>query len=208
MTQCTISRKHCKRTEGQVRVCANCHDWFWEPVGKAHPKTCTDACRAALNRRVNKEWEDSRVPWDFRLRFCFECHCWFRSCSNSHGSKFCSAECRRRFRTRYHRELLAKWTPDRYRALCAKGRSNPARAREYVAKWRERNREFIHAKAKRLRESGYFQGKEREAVSRLLPWYVRKRLVQGTTLSMSDIPADLVELKRAQIKLHRILNAK
>lgn len=63
-------------------------------------------------------------------------------------------------------------------------------------------REWVARNADRVRESG----RSREAIGceTLSDSYVKSTLVQGTSLSRQEIPPELVEFKREQLRLRRL----
>ena len=73
---------------------------------------------------------------------------------------------------------------EKQRARHAKNKSNP----DYVDQVRRVHRKSEHKCIKSLGDS-----------------YIKKRLCQGTTLTMIDIPQDMIELKRQQLILYRTI---
>ncbi len=88
-------------------------------------------------------------------------------------------------------------------------KENNARARSRDAKYRakyaqSRRKQF---KAWREKHREYFRGRNTSDVRNLANWYVRMKLSQGTQIQPREWPGDLVELKRAKIKLTRLCRA-
>jgi hypothetical protein len=101
-------------------------------------------------------------------------------------------------------------------------KANHDKARHAVKEWREANRERNSAGKRRWRESNpdkvmkskraYFSSNHERIrhlsnsrTNDLADSYVRSLLTERSSLTAKDIPQDLVELKRAHLKLHRTL---
>jgi hypothetical protein len=101
-------------------------------------------------------------------------------------------------------------------------KKNPDKCREYYRKNREKNREKIRVTSKKYYEKNKDKineyGKERREknpekireirkvyIENLPEKYVIKQITQGTGLSASSIPQELIELKRVQIQITREL---
>lgn len=88
---------------------------------------------------------------------------------------------------------------------------HPERVRLLSKKWRKEHPEYRREVKRRY--YGAHPEKKREAVKRshrrtranLSDGYVRSVLTEGSALRAADIPNELVELKRCQLKIHRLL---
>ena len=68
----------------------------------------------------------------------------------------------------------------------------------YNKEYMEINRDFLR---KRNKETKFnYEKKGRDELSDV---YIKRNIVKGTTLKHSDIPQDMIELKRLQLKLKR-----
>ena len=81
---------------------------------------------------------------------------------------------------------------------------NKSRMNARTKKWRLKNPEKVKAYQQSIpKEKLRARGNERTA--RAADGYVKRLLVHGTNLETSDIPQELVELKRKHLKIHRQL---
>ena len=98
------------------------------------------------------------------------------------------------------------------RAYLLKHKNDPQwllRRREVRARYRTNNRTQILAATAKRRSTAAHKAKvnewARRMTERLYPSYVKRLLRERTNLSSAEIPAALVELKREQLKLKRLL---
>lgn len=77
---------------------------------------------------------------------------------------------------------------------------NPDKRADYKKKWRAENPEKVNAMQRRA---------GRNDAQNLTDGYVRKKIVEGIDgLSQGDIPDELVQLKRAELQMERIIKIK
>lgn len=87
---------------------------------------------------------------------------------------------------------------------------NRKRAAEYYKKYPEKV--YAHSKISRLKNPQKWnlasKLKKREYVETASDSYIKSLICQDNTLSYNDIPQELIELKRKQLKLKRQINGK
>jgi hypothetical protein len=128
-----------------------------------------------------------------------------KSCCRAECKKWDDAhpEKRREYSLSYHHqnpEKCKKKMRDRYW-------QDPQKARERVKEWAIQNPEIVRAaRAKYNAENGEkISERRKKAVAELSDAYVKHVLTLRSDLTPSDIPQDLVELKRIHLKLKRTL---
>lgn len=90
-------------------------------------------------------------------------------------------------------------------------RLNPEKYRAQVSQWQKENREWCNSYGKKWRKENHdkvianSRKQEKLRSKELRNSYVRKLLRLNTNLVPSDIPQELIEFKRAHIKLGRLL---
>ena len=79
----------------------------------------------------------------------------------------------------------------------------------YAAKYREQNRDKLRAHQRAYASKEEIKIKDKEHRTRyneeLRDAVVRRALVKGTTLKPKDIPAELIEIKRTQLKIRKAI---
>jgi hypothetical protein len=101
---------------------------------------------------------------------------------------------------REHLEELRRKRAERYR-------NNIETARLAWKCWREKNKDHERERGRnrdKSKQREYVKTCGLKARSELREWYVRSKIINGGILHAEDIPKELVELKRAQMKVRRL----
>lgn len=147
-----------------------------------------------------------------QLKTCSKCHrklvvSWFykeeKKCDGRHSEcKECSIHRSRKWNVT-HREQTKV-----YSATYANNHKEALRVRAALCynlnpeKFRAKSRNWTEANPEKHNEIA------RQSNARLPDAYVRGCLLQGTTLKGSDIPAELIEAKRRQLQVYRLIKEK
>ena len=147
--------------------------------------------------------------------------CWCKTCKQVKGKEYSKRPEVREHVRELERLRYAK-NPDKYKAKCKK--YHQAHAKELLEKHKARYKSNPEVRYRRklydlrLTERGYYKTpkyreqsrlRARDIAARLTDGYVKVQLtVNQENLTVKDIPQDLIELKRKQLKLYRDVKKK
>lgn len=128
-----------------------------------------------------------------------------RSCTNARVAIWKSAN-REKIKAKNRAYFKIYYEKNKSTLLAKKRTCHVANKEKIREQYRASNQKFKNAKqAWRIANAARILAQKNQRTKNLVNSYVRERLLKGTTLRPSDIPASLIHLKRSQLQLLREL---
>ena len=156
-------------------------------------KTCTK-CKIQKEKekfRIKKESKDGLRPW------CRECESQYRKDNREKENK------------RY-----AEWAKKNHEQVITKSKeyreNNKDKINELHKKWSKENKDRVYEYRKKWRDNNIEKQKaiDKKACETMSDFYISNMIVKYTNLNRTDIPKEIIELKRIQLKITRELRRK
>jgi hypothetical protein len=156
-------------------------------------KICTK-CKSQKEKerfRSKKESKDGLRPW------CRECESQHRKANREKENK------------RY-----AEWTMKNSEHVRIKAseyrKNNKVKVNEYKKKWRYENKDAVNNSRKKWINNNREKKKviDKKASEVMSDFYISNMIVKYTKMDRKDVPKELIELKRLQLKITRELRSK